>query len=120
MAFVIMTMVGNAQNNVGINPTGALPDPSAALDVVSNNKGMLIPRMSAAQRLAIVNPANGLMVFDTDTMCVLFYRTATLQWYSLCNSSMGPVGPAGPTGAAGSQGTTRPGRSKWHKWHKWN
>lgn len=37
------------------------------LEVKSTNKGMLIPRMTGAQRLAIPAPANGLMVFDTDS-----------------------------------------------------
>ena len=118
-----------AQNNVGINATGANPDPSAALDVDSKSKGLLIPRMTSAQRLSIVTPANGLMVYDTDIRCVLFYDALTLSWTSLCaggsggNGStgptgpqgqqgpqgpMGPQGPAGPAGAAGAAGATGP------------
>jgi len=95
-----------AQYNVGINPTGTQPDPSAALDVVASDKGMLIPRLSTAQRLAIINPANGLMVFDTDVMCVFFYRAATLQWYDICDitGTPGPQGPQGDPGPAGPQG----------------
>jgi hypothetical protein len=42
--------------------------------------------MTAVQRLAISNPANGLMVFDTDSACFLFYRTSTTQWINLCNT----------------------------------
>ena len=37
-----------AQQSVGVNTTN--PDPSAALDVQSNSKGMLIPRLTTAQR----------------------------------------------------------------------
>ena len=50
---------------VGIGTTS--PDASSALDVASTAKGFLMPRMTTIQREAIVAPANGLMVFDTDT-----------------------------------------------------
>ena len=58
----IMTTV-NAQVGIGTNS----PDASAALDITSTDKGLLIPRMSTAQRTTITNPATSLMVFDTDT-----------------------------------------------------
>ena len=50
---------------VGIN-TGA-PDPSAALEISSTEKGLLIPRMTKAQRDAISSPATGLMIYQTDS-----------------------------------------------------
>lgn len=53
---------GYAQQNVGIGTT--TPNASAALDVSSNNKGILIPRLDSAQRVAISNPAEGLMVYQ--------------------------------------------------------
>ena len=43
------------------------PDASSALEVASTDKGFLMPRMTTIQREAIAAPANGLMVFDTDT-----------------------------------------------------
>src|SRR5437868_11984716 len=55
----------NAQN-VAINNSAVVADPSAMLDVNSNSKGMLVPRMTQAQRLAIINPATGLLVYQTD------------------------------------------------------
>lgn len=58
----IMTTV-NAQVGIGTNS----PDASAALDITSTEKGLLIPRMSTAQRTTITSPATSLMVFDTDT-----------------------------------------------------
>lgn len=48
---------------VGINITN--PDASAALDIVSTDKGLLIPRMTTAQKLAVTNPATSLLVYDT-------------------------------------------------------
>jgi hypothetical protein len=55
-----------AQNGVGINPTGAAADPSAVLDASSTTQGFLPPRMTATQRDAIANPATGLVVFCTN------------------------------------------------------
>ena len=52
---------------VAINTDGSSPDPSAILDVKSTNKGVLIPRMTTAQRTAIAAPATGLLVYDTST-----------------------------------------------------
>ncbi len=53
---------------VAINTTGNSPDASAMLDVVSTDKGLLIPRMTTTQRLDINiglgGPAEGLLVYD--------------------------------------------------------
>lgn len=66
------SLAGLAQDNVGINtPT---PDPSAALHVESTDKGVLIPRLTTAQRQTISNAATGLLVFDTDTGGFWFYN----------------------------------------------
>lgn len=51
---------------VGINHDNSTPDNSAMLDVKSTSRGMLVPRMTASQRDAISNPANGLMIYCTD------------------------------------------------------
>ncbi|MGZ4099788.1 MAG: hypothetical protein ACXVNM_12955, partial [Bacteroidia bacterium] len=53
--------------NVAINATGAAPVASAMLDITSTTSGLLIPRMTSAQRVAIASPATGLKVYDTTT-----------------------------------------------------
>ncbi|MCP3906851.1 MAG: hypothetical protein GY712_02425, partial [Oceanicoccus sp.] len=59
---------------VGINTDGSSPDTSALLDVKSTDKGMLVPRMTTAQRTAISSPATGLLVFDETTGGIWFYN----------------------------------------------
>jgi hypothetical protein len=50
------------------------PNSSAMLDVSSTTKGMLVPRMTTAQRTAIASPANGLITYDTDTKSVWYFN----------------------------------------------
>jgi len=61
--------------NVAINATNAAPAASAALDITSTDKGMLIPRMTANQRDNIDTPANGLMVYVTDDNTFYYYKS---------------------------------------------
>ncbi len=66
IVFFLISSFSYAQ--VGINtPT---PDQSSALDIYSQSKGMLIPRLTTAKRDAISNPANSLMIYDTDKKCL--------------------------------------------------
>ncbi|MES1216058.1 MAG: hypothetical protein ABUT20_11120, partial [Bacteroidota bacterium] len=67
--------INSASDNahVGIGTTN--PDISSALDITSIEKGLLIPRMTQAQRDAIASPANGLLLYQTDaTPGVYFYN----------------------------------------------
>jgi hypothetical protein len=72
---------------VSINATAALPDASAVLDLSSTTKGMLVPRMTTAQRNAIVAPATALMVYDTDQLGFSFYNGSS--WVNLNGSGGG-------------------------------
>lgn len=67
-----------AQDNVGIGTLN--PNTKAILDLTSNNKGLLAPRLTTAQRLAIAPTATeeALLVFDTD-LKFYFYWDGT-QW----------------------------------------
>ncbi|GGD73753.1 hypothetical protein GCM10011514_42340 [Emticicia aquatilis] len=73
-------------------------EPSAALDVASTSKGMLVPRMNETQKTAISSPANGLLIYQTDGVAGFHYYNGT-SWILL-----GAVGPQGPQGAVGPQG----------------
>jgi hypothetical protein len=62
----IVQCIGTTVFAQGIGIGTNTPDPSAQLDISSTNKGTLVSRMTSAQRKAIVTPATGLLVFDTN------------------------------------------------------
>ncbi|MFY9310562.1 MAG: hypothetical protein WAQ28_16070 [Bacteroidia bacterium] len=73
---------------IGIN-TGATPSASAILEIRSTNSGLLIPRMTTAQRNAIASPDNSLLIFNSTTGCFETYDTLTITWqaiYCMCTS----------------------------------
>ena len=79
---ILMTPVMmNAQVVFGDNP----PDGSAELEIQSVTGGMLFPRMTQAERDAIISPAAGLMLYNTSTLCleVNVGTPTVLQWERL-------------------------------------
>jgi hypothetical protein len=87
----------NAQNGVAINTDNSNPDNSAILDVKSTDKGMLIPRMTDAQKTAIATPATGLLVFQTDGTSGFYYYNGTA--WELLSDGDGIYGGDGTTPA---------------------
>ncbi|MGM0649580.1 MAG: hypothetical protein ACQES1_03620 [Bacteroidota bacterium] len=61
--------------NVGINTNS--PDESAMLDIVANDAGILIPRLTQQQRDDIGSPATGLMIYQTDSTPGFYYNQGT-------------------------------------------
>jgi uncharacterized protein (TIGR02145 family) len=79
--------------NVGIGILS--PASSAKLDVSSTTQGFLTPRMTTAQRTAIVSPANGLLVYQTDyTSGYYFFKGGV--WTMLSETTSYPNGTATP------------------------
>lgn len=74
LAFVCLCSNGLKAQSVAINTDASPPHASAMLDIKSNVKGLLIPRMTTAEKNAIASPAEGLKVFDTDTKTFWFYN----------------------------------------------
>ena len=70
-------------------------DSSAILELVSSNKGLLIPRLSSTERESINSPANGLIVYDT-TFSNFYYWNGS-KWISISgvNVSSGNSFPVG-------------------------
>jgi hypothetical protein len=79
---LILSVVLNgmlAAQNVGIGTNA--PHASAALEIKSSSKGFLAPRLSTVQRNAIVSPAEGLLVYDTDSKS--FFQFNGSAWQSI-------------------------------------
>ena len=74
---------GYAQD-VLINQNGGIPDGSAALEVQSNSKGFLPPRLTTVQANAISSPADGLLIFNLDSACYCYFNGSS--WVTLVNS----------------------------------
>jgi hypothetical protein len=77
---LIAWLTDQAQNaGVSVNSTGAMPAPSAMLDVSSSTAGMLVPRMTRLQRDQIMMPETSLLIFQTDNDPGYYYNAGTPQ-----------------------------------------
>ncbi|MEM7373976.1 MAG: hypothetical protein AAF587_35620 [Bacteroidota bacterium] len=79
-----------------IGITGSSPHSSAILELETDSKGLLIPRLSSSQRLGITPIATGLMVYDTDEASFWYYN----------GSSWAEVGPGQVDEIRDSDGNT--------------
>lgn len=73
--FLLVSFGAIAQTGIGTTT----PNAAAKLEIASTDKGLLIPRMTKAQREAITLPAaaNGLMVYQTDDVTGFYVNTST-------------------------------------------
>ena len=82
---------------VGISTDGSTPNSSAMLDLNSNNRGLLIPRMTTTARNLIPSPSPGLLVYDTTANLFCYFNGSF--WYqaeaALLTSTIGTSSPAG-------------------------
>jgi hypothetical protein len=85
---LLLGCMATTQAQVGIGTN--TPHPSAQLEVASNNKGLLTPRLTTAERIGIAAPAKGLMVFDNDTNSFWYY-TGTI-WQNMTTAVAGGSG----------------------------
>jgi len=74
---------------VAINNDNSNPDASAMLDIKSTSSGLLIPRMTEAQRTGITAPAAGLLVYQTDSDDGFYFYNGT-SWLSLNDATHTP------------------------------
>jgi trimeric autotransporter adhesin len=105
--FVFLISYSLFAQSVGIGTNA--PNASAQLDVTATNKGILVPRVTNAQMLAIASPANGLLVYNTDSSAFA-YRNATawvfLKGNGTASNNWNTLGNAGTNAAANFIGTT--------------
>ena len=85
--FLFTTVFSFSYAQVGIGTIN--PAQSAALEIyaVNNDKGLLIPRLLEAEKLNIINPANGLLIYQLDaTVGFYVYSTDSDSWSKLTTS----------------------------------
>src|SRR5689334_11476547 len=89
--FLVINFYAKSQNtfpssgSAGIGTTS--PNASALLEIKSTKKGVLIPRMTSAQRDAIASPAQGLLIFQTDHAAGFYYFNQ--GWHPVSSSTTG-------------------------------
>ena len=69
-------LVQSQKAGVGTNE----PDASSILELKSNQQGILIPRMTTQERDAILNPVNGLMVFNLSYRNIDVFDSLSQEW----------------------------------------
>ena len=78
--FLLKTLTVNSQQRVVISDkVDQTADPSAVLELISDNKGFLLPRMNSSDRESIDSPAESLMIFNTETKCIDIHIQG--EWY---------------------------------------
>jgi hypothetical protein len=104
---ILTSIVATAQS-VGINADGGAANASAMLDVKSNTKGFLPPRMTYAEKTAISTPAAGLIVWCTDcgTAGELQVNNGT-SWTNMTGGTASATVPGAPTSPVATAGNTQ-------------
>lgn len=73
--------------NIGFNTDGSAPNIKAMVDIASTNSGLLIPRMTSAQRDSITTPPNGLQVYNITTNTLDIYRNSRWEAVTFTNAA---------------------------------
>ncbi len=102
----LLSTFNSFSQSVGINATGAVSDISAILDISSTTQGVLIPRLTDAQRQALKDPATGLIIFNLNTNEINFYDGT--GWQNISGNSVSTTSAAG-TGPGGGTGINTTG-----------
>jgi|GEM_PF-1058905 len=100
--FIVFVCSFNLNAQVGIGTTS--PDVSAALELSSSSKGLLIPRMTQVNRIAISSPATGLLVYQSDLTTGYYYFDGTI-WKSFDGSGWAVTGDSATNVAVNKIGT---------------
>jgi hypothetical protein len=83
---ILLFLIGTSQIQAQVGIGTKTPHASAMLEVTATNKGVLIPRMTLAQRNAIKSPANSLMIYQTDNTPGYYYF-ASGSWTRIANGN---------------------------------
>jgi uncharacterized protein (TIGR02145 family) len=86
----------DAQTVIG----GVVADPSSVLDLQSNNKGLLLPRLTTSQRNDIESPQTGLIIYNTTLNCMEVNKGTPESPDWACVSLIPPLPPGSITALA--------------------
>jgi hypothetical protein len=75
---IVMSLPASAQVKIG-SPAGA-PAPNTVLELSDTARGFLLPRLTQTQINSIVEPPNGLMVYNSTANSTYQYYQPTAQW----------------------------------------
>ena len=90
LALSIISLYAQDGVQIDYSVTAPVRSSSAIFELNSTNQGMLVPRMNTGARNAIVTPANGLLIYQTDGTPGFYYNSGTPGvpvWVLVANSS---------------------------------
>lgn len=89
---LLFSPIGSAHAQMVIG--GSTPGTTAVLDLQSTSKGLLVPRVTSAQRTAIASPDNGLLLYQTDADTGFYFYKSNVwgKVPSFRYTSSAPVG----------------------------
>jgi hypothetical protein len=108
LSYVTSQAQTNTFPSTGAAGIGTLtPNASSLLEIKSTTKGLLISRMTKVQRDAIVSPATGLLIYQTNSAPGFYYYSGT-AWTAVTPKSKGwsLTGNAGTDSSINFLGTT--------------
>jgi len=84
LLFVLTISSSFGQIKIGDNPQNI--DPASLLELESNDKAMVLSRITAAQMQAIT-PLQGAIIYNIEEQCVFYYNGSS--WINLCQDANG-------------------------------
>jgi len=78
---LLLFIIVNAQVKIGDNPNSY--SPGSILELESTDKALTLPRLTTVQMQSIPSPLNGMIIFNTDSNCIYFYKNNNV-WASIC------------------------------------
>ncbi|MHC5354854.1 hypothetical protein ACYSNX_11920 [Myroides sp. LJL115] len=82
--FLLLPIIGFAQT--GIHTQNVSENVVLQIHSHDNNKGLLLPRLTTAQRdqIPMTLEHNGMMIFNLDESCINYYIAGSMEWQSVC------------------------------------
>jgi hypothetical protein len=102
----------SVQAQVILCADGSQPDPSAMLDIKSTTGGLLSPRLTEAQRLNLVLPPSGLLVYQTNNVSGYYFSFGAI-WRRFITFSTSGLTQGSMLFASGNEISENSGQLHW-------